>query len=67
MIATAITAIIIAMSVLISGCSGSIVPPAAGAGPTATDVDAAELPYDASPDTMQYFRMFPRFLVSRQN
>ena len=38
----------IAMSVLISGCSGSIAPPAA-AGSTATDVDAAELQYDASP------------------
>lgn len=49
MTATAITATMIAMSVLTSGCSGSIAPPAAAVGPTANDVDAAELPYDASP------------------
>lgn len=47
MTATAITATMIAMSVPTSGCSGSIAPPAAGS--TATDVDAAELQYDASP------------------
>jgi hypothetical protein len=49
MIATAMTAIMIAMSVLSSGCSGSIGVDGVDAGPTAIVVDAAELPYDASP------------------
>ena len=44
MIATAITVIMIDMSVLISGCSGSITPPAVVAGPTVTQVVAEELP-----------------------
>ena len=46
MIATAITAIAIATSVLINGCdgSGSIGPFGEGAGPTATAVAAPELP-----------------------
>jgi len=44
MITMAITAIAIANSVLINGCSGSICPFAAGAGPTTTPVAAPELP-----------------------
>ena len=44
MIATAMTAMMIAMSVPISGCSGWIVPPAAAAGPTRRPHEAPELP-----------------------